>query len=187
MRNDGRCYIWIPSFLTVSTLSELAANTINQVHTALGLPAGFVEGGQNPYILILNDLDMGGAPFTRGIGSELAVCGPIENKSFLSLDQLGLIFAFGGDVEGFPVWFEFDDPTADCPFSATDPPETWETWGTFGDSHKPVQIGAKWYRSSAVGQSGALLHASQWVPLRSAGQVTVLTTEQYTAIVPSPE
>lgn len=139
-----------------------------------------VAGNQNPYILTLNDLDMGGAPFTRATGAELACCGPIDNKSFLTLDYLSLIVAFGGEVEGYPVWFEIDDLNAVCPFG--DGVETWETWGVFEQSHLPVQIGDKWYRSSAVGQSGALLDASAWVGLRAAGQVVVLTTDRYLAL-----
>lgn len=182
MFNNGQCYIWIPSFLTISTLTTEAAATVNAVHTALGLPGtSFQAGDQNPYILTLNDLDMGGAPFTRGVGSELACCGPINNKSFLSVNYLALIVSFGGEVEGYPVWFELTDISLPCPFSTEDPKETWETWGVSGDSHVPIQVGDKWYRSSAVGQSGALLNASAWVPLLSGGQV-VLTAEQYAAI-----
>lgn len=178
---DGKCYLWLPSFLTLSTLSAEAAATINAVHTYLGLlGTNFVEGGQNPYILLLNDLDMGGAPFTRATGSELAHCGPIDNKSFLSVQYVSLLVAFSGNVEGFPVWFEIDDIDTPCPFSDED--ETWETWGTYETSHHPVQHGDKWYRSSAVGQSGALLHASHWVPYAASGGV-VLTGEQYKTIV----
>lgn len=180
MINDGKCYLWLPSFLTLSTLSAEAATAINQVHTALGLPGTeFVEGGQNPYILLLNDLDMGGAPFTRGRGSELAVCGPIENQSFLTVQYVTLLTAFNGNVEGLPVWFEIDDIAAVCPFG--DGEETWETWGTFGESHVPVQIGSKWYRSNCVGQSGTKLYASDWVPQYMQG-LTVLTADEYVAI-----
>jgi len=178
MHNNGQCYIWIPSFLTLSTLSAEAAATINAVHTALGLPGtNFAAGQQNPYILTLNDLDMGGAPFTRGVGSEIACCGPIDNKSFLSIPYISLIVAFGGEVEGLPVWFEIDDLTALCPFDA-DGKLTWEEWGVFGQSHQPVQIGEKWYRSNAVGQSGELLYASAWV----GRGLTVLTQAEYVAL-----
>lgn len=180
MFHDGRCYIHIPSYLTLSLLSAEAAAHINQVHAQIGQPTGFAEGGQNPYILLLNDFDMGGAPFSRGRGAELAWLGPVDNQSFLTLDQISLIIMFGGEVEGLPVWFRFDDPTAVCPFSDSD--ETWETWGVFSESHKPVQIDDHWYRSSAVGQSGQLLDASQWVPLRNAGAVTVLTMHEYQAV-----
>lgn len=177
MINDGQCYLWLPSFLTLSTLSAEAATTINAVHTQLGLPGtDFVEGGHNPYILLLNDLDMGGAPFTRGTGSELARCGPIDNKSFLSIPYVSLLTAFGGDVEGLPVFFEIDNITDPCPFSESE--ETWETWGTYGESHKPTQIGDKWYRSNDVGQSGVKLHVSQWVSKLATGLV-VITTDAY--------
>jgi len=176
MKNDGQCYIWIPSFLTLSVLSELAAQTVNAVHTAFGLPGtNFVAGNQNPYILLLNDLDMGGAPFTRGRGSELALCGPIENQSFLTIDYASLLVAFSGDVEGLPVWFEIDNIESLSSFSEE---ETWETWGTFGESHKPVQIGSKWYRSNCVGESGAKLYASDWVSKLQTGLI-VITKDDY--------
>lgn len=172
MKNDGKCYLWIPSYLTLSVLSSEAATAINNVHTILGLQNDYVAGQQNPYILLLNDLDMGGAPFTRGSGSELAVCGPIENVSFLTIEYISLIVMFGGECEGLPVWFEIDDITEDCPFSDS---ETWETWGIFGESHIPIQIGDKWYRSNAVGQTGELLLASQWVGLG----LTAITKSSY--------
>jgi len=191
MINDGKCYIHIPSFLTLSALSAEAAAAVNAVHTALGLPAGFSAGDTNPHILALNDFDMGGAPFTRGTGAELAWLGPIDNQSFLTLDQLALIVAFGGDIEGYPVWFEIEDITAECPFAPEpaegETKETWETWGTSGQSHLPREIGDYWYRSSAVGASGQLMNASQWVPLRSAGTVTVLTKSEYLAVLPTGE
>lgn len=181
MINDGKTYIWIPSALTLNRLTAETAALVNTVHTAVGLPAGFAAGQTNPHYLDLNDLDMGGAPFTRDAQPGMAVCGPIENLGYLPLDYVSLIVAFGGNVEGLPVWFEIDDIEAPCPFSDSD--ETWETWGTFGQSHLPVEIGGKWYRSVAVGQSGQLLDASAWVPLRSAGQLVVKTKAEYLAIV----
>lgn len=180
MYHDGKTYIWIPSALTLNKVTTATAALIKTVHTALSLP--LVTAGQlNPYYFDLNDLDMGGAPFTRDATPGMAVCGPIENLSYLPLDYVSLIVAFGGEVEGLPVWFEISDPTSACPFS--DDSESWEIWGTFGESHKPVQLGSKWYRSSAVGQSGALLDASAWTTLRAAGQLVVKTKAEYLAIV----
>lgn len=89
-----------------------------------------------------------------------------------------------GDIEGLPVWFEIDDINASVPlpWQAIDTERTtWADWGTFGDSHKPTKIGTKWYRSSAVGSSGQLLDASQFVGLG----LTVLTRSQYLDILPS--
>jgi hypothetical protein len=178
MHNDGRTYIWLPSGLTLNKLTTETAAIVNAVHTAIGAP--LVTAGQtNPYYLDLNDLDMGGAPFTRDAEPGMACCGPIENLAYMALDYVSLIVAFGGQVEGMPVFFELDDIEAECPFS--DSNETWETWGIFGESHKPVQLGDKWYRSSNVGESGAVLLASQWVPYRQAGGV-VLTVAEYQAV-----
>jgi hypothetical protein len=178
MINDGQCYFWIPSAFTVSVLTAEAAATINAVHTAIGLsPTNLQAGSANPYILRLNDFDMGGAYFTRDKEPGQSVCGPIYNFGYLSIQDIQLLVAFGGQVEGFPVWFELDDIDTPCPFSDDD--ETWETWGVFGESHKPVQHGAKWYRSSAVGASGELLYASVFL---TAG-VPILSLSQYQAVV----
>lgn len=183
MKNNGKTYIWLPSSLTVSKLTVETAAIVNAVHTAVGLPAGFSAGDTNPHYLDLNDLDMGGAPFTRDAEPGMAVCGPIVNLGYLPLDYVALIVAFGGDIESLPVWFEVDDIDTDCPFSTATPKEKWATWGTFGESHKPVQLGGKWYRSCAVGQSGELLSASDWVPLRSLGQLTVLSKSDFLEVV----
>jgi len=181
MYHDGKTYIWIPSALTLNRLTTETAAMVNAVHAAVGLPTGLTAGQTNPHYLDLNDLDMGGAPFTRDATPGMAVCGPIENLGYLPLDYVSLIVMFGGDVESLPVWFELDDQDTDCPFSTETPKETWATWGTFGQSHLPVEIDGKWYRSSAVGQSGQLLDASAWVGLRAAGLV-VKTKAEYLAI-----
>jgi len=188
----------IPTCLTFSTLREgitaEAVTAINGFLTAQGLstlpsdPAACV-GLQNPFVLSLNDFDMGGAAFLRtNEMAGLASCGPIDNFDHMPTEYVSLIVAVGGDLEGYPVWFEIDDPTALCPFAPDDlvdeegnpiPQETWETWGTSGESHKPVQHGAKWYRSSAVGYSGELMKASQWVNMPG---LTVKTRQEYLAI-----
>lgn len=165
MRNDGKTYIWLPSVLTLNKVTDVTAAMINGIHSAIGKPTVKV-GDLNPYYFDLNDLDMGGAPFTRDAelinGVSCAVCGPIENLGYLPLSYVQLIIAFGGEVESLPVWFQLDSIDVDCPFSTTTPKEKWATWGTFGESHKPVKLGAKWYRSSAVGASGDMMPASQW-------------------------
>lgn len=182
MYNNGQTYLWVPSMLTLSTLTPEAVTVVNGVHAAIGKPSVTVDS-LNPYYFVLNDLDMGGAPFTRDATPGMAVCGPIANLSYMPLSYVALICAFGGDVEGLPVFFEIADIKADCPFSTTTPKETWETWGTFGESHKPRKIGAKWYRSSDVGESGQKMLASQWVGYMQAGG-TVLTVTQYQALQP---
>lgn len=192
----------IPTCLTFSDLREgitpEAIATINAFLTSKGQPTlptdpEQAKGLPNPFVLSLNDFDMGGAAFLRTDSmSGLATCGPIDNFNHMPLEYMSLIVGVGGDIEGFPVWFEIDDPTALCPFAPDDlldedgnpiPQETWETWGTHGESHKPVQHGAKWYRSSAVGYSGELLKASEWVPLHSAKSITVLSRSEYLTIV----
>jgi hypothetical protein len=170
-------YVIIPSQLTLNKVPESIVDQFNAVHVAFGLPT-IQAGDSNPYYLDLNDLDMGGVPFHRDARPGLAVAGPINNFDYISIPQCQLAVAFGGDVEGLPVWFEITDLEAVCPFSDSD--ETWETWGVFGQSHMPVEIEGKWYRSNAVGESGELLPASVFL---GAG-VPILTLAEYQAIQP---
>lgn len=202
MYNNGQCYIWIPSALTLNKLTTETAAIVNAVHTALSLPT--VSAGQtNPYYLDLNDLDMGGAPFTRDAEPGLAVCGPIQNVAYLTPQYAQLIVAFGavaaqmlgigaGDIEGMPVFFELDSLSGEVPASfpgrtyttgtignEVTHVHTWETWGVVGESHRSQLIGDKYYRSSNYGQAGTTLHASEWA---NAG-LTVKTVAEYQAIV----
>ena len=179
MYHNGQTYLWVPSILTLSTLTPEAVAIVNAVHALIGRPSVTVDS-LNPYYFVLNDLDMGGAPFTRDAIPGMAVCGPIANLAYMPLSYVALIVAFGGDVEGLPVFFEIDDVKAICPFDP-DAKETWETWGTFGESHKPTKIGEKWHRSSDVGANGQKMDASQWVGYMQSGGV-VLTQAQYAAL-----
>lgn len=172
----------MPSALTLWQLTTETAAIVNAVHAMIGKPSVSV-GDLNPYYFALNDMDMGGAPFTRDALPGMAVCGPIQNLSYLPIEYITLIVLFGGDVEGLPVWFEIADinATVPAPWQTLDPERTtWANWGTFGESHKPVEIDGKWYRSNAVGQSGQLLDASQFVNLG----LTILTKAEYHAIQP---
>lgn len=196
MINNGRIYLWIPSMLSLSTLSAEAVATINAVHTALGRPT-VTEADQNPYIMALNDLDMGGAPFTRDYEPGMAICGPIENLAYLGLDYVTLIVTFGGEIEALPVFFELTEAELDQPVPAAFPERTyvdaeaqegaqeqehtWRTWGVSGASHAPVEYGGKWYRSVNYGASGTPLRASQWVGYRNGGGI-VKTLAEYQAI-----
>lgn len=56
---------------------------------------------------------------------------------------------------------------------------TWATWGRDGESHAPVQIGDKWYKSSADARNlGQPIPASAWA---FSGLITK-TTAEYLAI-----
>ena len=194
LKNNGKCYIHLPSYLTVSTLSTDAANAINTVHTALGIPQNtFSAGDSNPYILTLNDLDMGGAPFFRGTGSELAYCGPIDNKSFLNLDYLGLIVAFGGEVEGFPVWFKFQDPDLDTPIylpnnTIDDERVLFTQWGgrEYNSEtnenkgiHSVIKKDNYYYTSSLYGNSGTHCLGSEFLGALQDPNVSIITKKEY--------
>lgn len=206
MHNNGLTYVWLPSVLTFNKLTSQTAAIVNAVHSALGLPLVTV-GQVNPYYLDLNDLDLGGAPFTRDALPGMAYCGPFSNLSYLTIQYVSLIVAFGqvahqmddklfSDVEGLPVWFEITDISAQVPEGLPDrtyqsgSPQnpttsihTWETWGVYGDSHKPQLIGTKYYRTNCIGAAGNKLNASVWVPLNNTGALKVLNQSQYQAIV----
>jgi hypothetical protein len=203
MYNDGKCYLWIPSVLTLNRVNSASAAIINAVHVRLGYPQVAV-GQTNPYYLDLNDLDMGGASFTRDVEPGLAVCGPINNTGYLTVEYVKLIVEFGaeaasllsiapGDVEGLDVFFELESVTAEVPESfpnrsyttglgdeTVSHVHTWETWGLSDDGrgHAPKLIGGKYYRPSTYGQSGRKLLASQWC---KAG-LTVKTVSEYSAV-----
>lgn len=85
----------------------------------------------------------------------------IRDTNLVSIPIVQLLLSKGADVLGYPVFFEITDINSVCPFS--DSEETWETWGVFGESHKPIQLGDKWYRSNAVGESGELMAASEFM------------------------
>jgi len=190
MKNNGQCYLWIPSILTLSTLNNEAVQLINLVHSQISKPL-VTTSTQNPYIMLLNDLSLGGASFTRDAEPGLAVCGPIINFKYISLDYISLIVAFGGDVEGLPVFFELNNLGNNVPVSFPDRIyidedkvehiHTWETWGVYEQSHKPVKIENKWYRSNCYNATGTHLNASQWIDYRNSGG-KVLSKDEYIAI-----
>ena len=144
MKNDGQCWIHVPVDLTDPTLTESAAQAINQLHKLLGR-AEVAIGQRNPYYDAVTQL---GIADGSGVDREkpLAFCGPVPHLDRVPLSLVDLIVGTGGDVEGLPVFFELatDPATLDCPLSTMTPKEKWAVWGTFGESHKPQKLGAKW-------------------------------------------
>lgn len=119
---------------------------------------------------------------TRGLivddepgASEVLISG-LRDTNLVSIPIVQLLVSKNADVLGYPVFFEIEDINAVCPFS--DSGETWATWGVFGESHKPMRFGNKWYRSNNVGASGEPLPASVFL---TAG-VPILSVAQYQAI-----
>ena len=198
MKYNGQCYLWIPSNLTLSVLDAAGATLINNIHTAIGDPrTTYVAGDANPYIMALNDLDIGGAPFTRGVGSELAVCGPISNRAFLSINYIILIIAFGGEVEGYHMWLEVSDLQQEIPgsnprFNKIVNNETVRMkWIDLDAGYSPAWsplINGKYYRGTEIynfpGNSGQPLNASEWLELMQ-NNVSVLTQAQKDIAVPN--
>lgn len=180
LKLDGNCWIHLPTDLTDPTLSESAAQAINTLHAALSKPLVSV-GQRNPYYDAITQIGIAEGASIERI-TPLAACGPVPNLDRVPLSLVDLVVAVGGEVEGLPVFFELtaDPATIDCPFSNQTPKEKWSTWGTFGASHVPIQLGTKWYRSSAMGQSGELMRASLWSVLSRAN---VRSLAEYEAIL----
>ena len=125
-------------------------------------------------------------------GTDVKIEG-IKDTELVTPSVVSLLVSKGAEVSGYPVWFELDDVTAACPFAPDSlvddegnpvPQETWETWGTVGESHKPVLIDGKYYRSSSVGVQGTPLPASAWAGYLASPLVgmRVVSKEEFLAI-----
>lgn len=154
-------------------------------------------GDPNPFFQIIDAATRESADYIKATDNMLSLVevGPITREIWL-IPEYGLaIYLTGGDVINMPVFFEIDNITDLCPFSfekieldenleeIITPQETWETWGTHGDSHKPQKIGEKWYRSSNVGSSGSILKASEWAPLMLNGSINPISVKKYKEIL----
>jgi hypothetical protein len=173
--------ILIPVSLTFSKLNEAGAALINTLHGLLGLPL-VEEGADNPYTAMLADLAFGKQGFDRK--SPMAESSDIDHPEFITVQNIALIVALGGDVIDLPVYFVLatDPATTNCPLSTTTPQQTWAQWGQGAPNTEPVQIGSVWYRSSAdysrTSDSGKPLNASQWVPITRNYTITVTEFQQ---------
>lgn len=133
-----------------------------------------LPGDPNPFFPIIDSVSREGGKIIIGNGPyELSTAENVNRPMWKTPEYAVALVLTGGDAIDLPVWFEITDPTEICPFSTQNPItgeyETWETWGTFGESHKPQLIGGKWYRSNCVGASGAIMKASEWFPAYSQG------------------
>lgn len=136
-------------------------------------------GKPSPFEQALNAMCQDGCIFYRGSGDSTSLSyieGNFDSE-WKKPHRQALVVLAGGDAVGIPVWFELTDPTEVCPFSTEG--ETWETWGTFEESHKPIKKGSKWYRSNLVGATGDPLSASAWTMLYLGSQLTVISEEDF--------
>lgn len=159
---------------------------------ALEQLTALVPGRPSPFFEALDNAIQDGATLVRGTGGPTSLAyveGEIDAE-WQQPARMVLVVLAGGDATGVPVFFEIADPDAEVPEGLPertyleDEVETahsWRIWGTSGDSHVPVELGGKWYRSSAVGASGEPLAASQWVGLYFAG-VPILSVDEFRAI-----
>ena len=143
-----------------------------------------VPGRPNPFFEALDNATQDGCVLVRGDGgpTSLAYVEGELDKEWQHPSRQLFVVAAGGDCEGVPVWFQFDDPDAECPLSQTG--ETWQEWAQGAGSDYPVQHGEHWYRSSqdfsGETDSGRPINASVWVPAMLGGLV-VLSADEFNA------
>lgn len=117
---------------------------------------------------------------TRGIIVVDTEPGMVEISGITDLDLMGLpivsmLLSKGADVLNYEVYFELESLSGQVPEAFpnrtyldennenAETIHTWETWGSNGDSHSPVQIGEKWYKSSSdAANLGQPIPASCW-------------------------
>lgn len=154
---------------------------------ALEQAAKLGPGRPSPFFEALDNALQDGATLVRGSGNSTSLAyveGQIDAE-WKEPSRILLVLLAGGNVEGCEVFFELDDLDVPVPESfpgAED--ETWETWGVAGESHKPVKIGDKWYRSSLYGQPGDPMSADKFVSLIYPGQsgIKVISIQDFVKI-----
>ena len=107
---------------------------------------------------------------------------------YMPLATLNRWCSLGSEVTDYPCFFEITNPEDVCPFSDPENPETWNEWGVVGDSHKPVEIEGKWYRSNLEGVQGTPLIATRWysyINTPADGIVRVMTTSEFQDLQPT--
>lgn len=142
-------------------------------------------GRPSPFFEALDNALQDGATLVRGSGESTSLAyveGNIDDE-WKEPSRMLLVVLAGGDVEGCNVFFELDDLSSEVPESFPERTyletvHTWETWGVHGESHKPIEINGKYYRTSCVGASGEPLKASYWVSYYMAGG-KVLSLKEY--------
>lgn len=191
--------IHIPTALTFSDLREgistEALTVINAWQAQKSQPSVAI-GDPNPFVMLINDFDMGGSPWERGSTPEsMAVCGGIKQVQYMPSAYLNLIVGVGGEVYGYPMWFEIDDVTRPVPSYIPGHQDEEGDTLTFLDWNpgQPIeQHGNKYYKRTAVDPKGELLPASILVQAiaDSASWLSMKTREEYLTIVednsPSP-
>jgi hypothetical protein len=183
--------IQLPTWATRAVIEDdTPADGLAKLNAALGTSLTGDGTEANPVSGLLLDFVAGGGQFSRTEAPEgLAVSGEIANGGLIKLSVVDLIVAVGGDVFGYPVFFEFanaSDLDADIPDTFPGPTykvyaddddtvgtDTNHTWNTWQPRHAPVGIGDKWYKSSETTQ--AAIPASCWV---GAG-LTVKSIKEY--------
>lgn len=182
MKNDGLCWVHVPTDLTDPTLSSDVAQIVNGLRALYGLTA-LSAGDENPYYAQISRIGIASGAAIE-ITNGTAACGPIGAVDRVPLSLVDSVLIAGGDVEGLPAFIRITDLAEVVPSPLGDGTETWATWGTIGDSHVPQQIGNAWYRTTDVGASGRKLNASEWAPIRER---IVSIREFKEEILPSPE
>lgn len=139
--------IKLPTWATYSTL-QCTQEQINALNNASGLSLSI--GDANPFWGRLVDIALGGGSFTRG--DEYAFSSEITKTNDITIDEIKLICAIGGEVYGLNVYFIVDDLDVEIPVSFPnrisynwdeDTQETisishtWRTWYSNMPGHNP--------------------------------------------------
>lgn len=141
-------------------------------------------GDPNPFFQVIDSIKREGANVVVGpTPASMAYAEPVIRDTWKTPQYAAALVLTGGDAIDLPVYFEFDDPDADCPLQ---PGTTWRNWKQGEANDQPNQYGEKWYRSNddyaRLTFSGKPINASAWVPAYMAGQLTVLSGAEMAAI-----
>ncbi len=175
--------IYIPTWATFRRFpAGSPADGLAALAATLGLNQ-FQPGDVNPVWEDLQDLDLGGGSITRGQTLlDMSHVSEIENATFITIQHIGLVMAIGGEVAGYPVYFQIDDPAAATPeglyrSQAADGGQlTWAEWMR-PDLQPLIEHAGKYYKA-AVNEHGAPLPASAWFRLVASGAVVILSASE---------
>jgi len=170
------------------TLAHVFSNP-RATKAQLGTLGAILPGDPNPLFPLIVDMALDGQRVERRRKgpNELSVIRGVDNPEWLTLSNLTLIVAAGGEVYHEPPidnhdtmywWCKVDDPAANLPVFMR-PPQAW------GDLPKVTSEAGDDY--VLLQQGGDLLPASRVVQLWVMQNKVILTNAEIQAILPQPE
>lgn len=157
--------------------------------------ANIAAGDPNPFFRFIDSVDKSGNGITRNV--DVSVMQTINDDDyawFPTLDRLYLLAAIGGDTEGFEVFLQAN-PDDEVPVGVPDRTyldendqevvKTWLQWAH--PAHQTDFPHAKpdgnHYVAFVLAATAQYAPLSYWFPLVTAGTITLLTKQQYLAIL----